>query len=66
MKEFVIYWKTGHADTVTGVSARDAFQRAGYHFAALGGVYAIEPSKDASYTWHKDTETWIKNEPAVG
>lgn len=66
MKQFKVYWKTGHVDTFSGKDVRDAFQQAGYHFAALAGVFAIDSADEPGYTWDKNTRTWSKNEPAVG
>ena len=66
MKDFIIYWKTGDREAIRGETARDAFRSAGYHFAALAGVYAIDTFDGPGYTWSNDTEGWVENEPAAG
>lgn len=65
MNTYIVYWNTGDTEIISGGSPREAFRQAGYHFAALAGVYAIDKPENQGYTWHKETNCWKENEQSL-
>lgn len=60
MKDFIIYWRDGKHDVVSGETIASAFTRAGFGAGAMAVVDFYEESKIPTYEF--EGGMWVKIE----
>lgn len=60
MNDFVLYWRDGKHEAVSGNDIADAMNRRGYGGGAVGAMDFYTNGPDVQYTWDGGKREWVR------
>ena len=60
LKTFIVYWRDGKKEVLTGRVFADALTQAGYGMGALNALDFYDDVGTFKYTWNETTKRWDK------